>query len=77
MLVLDGLVDLHQTIKLLHLQHYWLGYRLKNDRMISVCFQYKPFSITVIQVNAPTTNAKDAEVEWFYDELQDLLKLIH
>ena len=41
--------------------------------MISVCFQGKPFSITVIQVYAPTTNAKEAEVEWFYDDLQDLL----
>ena len=43
--------------------------------MISVCFQGKPFSITVIQVCAPTTNAEEAEVEWFYDDLQDLLEL--
>ena len=43
--------------------------------MISVCFQYKPFSITVIQVNAPTTNAKEAKVERFYDNLQEFLKL--
>ena len=41
--------------------------------MISVCFQGKPFNITVIQVYAPTTNAEGAEVEWFYDDLQDLL----
>ena len=41
--------------------------------MISVGFQGKPFNITVIQVCAPTTNAKEAEVEWFYDDLQDLL----
>ena len=43
--------------------------------MISVCFQGKPFSITVIQVCAPTTNAEEAEVEWFYDDLQNLLEL--
>ena len=43
--------------------------------MISVCFQGKPFNITVIQVYAPTANAKEAEVEWFYDDLQDLLEL--
>ena len=43
--------------------------------MISVRFQGKPFNITVIQVYAPTTNAKEAEVQWFYDDLQDLLEL--
>ena len=43
--------------------------------MISVCLQGKPFNITVIQVYAPTTNAKEAEVEWFCDDLQDLLEL--
>ena len=43
--------------------------------MISVHFQGKPFNITVIQVYAPTTNAKEAEVEWFYEDLPDLLKL--
>ena len=43
--------------------------------MISVHFQGKPFNITVIQVYAPTTDAKEAEVEWFYEDLQDLLKL--
>ena len=46
-----------------------LGCNLKNDRMISVHFQGKPFSITVIQVYAPTTNAEEAEVEWFYEDL--------
>ena len=51
------------------------GCSFKNDRMISVCFQGKPFSITVIQVCAPTTNAEEAEVEWFYDDLQNLLEL--
>ena len=43
--------------------------------MISVCFQGKPFNITVIQVYAPTRNAEEAEVEWFYEDLQDLLEL--
>ena len=47
----------------------------KNDRMISVRFQHKPFSITVMQVYAPTSNAEEAEVERFYEDLQDLLKL--
>jgi len=51
------------------------GYNLKNDRMISVCFQGKPFIITVIQVYALTTNAEEAEVEQFYEDLQDLLEL--
>ena len=52
-----------------------LGCNLKNDRMISVHFQGKPFSITVIQVYAPTSNAEEAEVERFYEDLQDLLEL--
>ena len=52
-----------------------LGCSLKNDRMISVCFQDKPFNITVIQVYAPTSNAEEAEVEWFYEDLQDLVEL--
>ena len=52
-----------------------LGCNLKNDRMISVRFQCKPFNITVIQVYAPTSNAEEAEVEWFYEDLQDLLEL--
>ena len=52
-----------------------LGCNLKNDRMISVCFQEKPFNITVIQVYAPTSNAEEAEVERFYEVLQDLLEL--
>ena len=51
------------------------GCNLKNDRIISVCFQGKPFSITVIQVYAPKINAEEAEVEWFYEDLQDLLEL--
>ena len=48
---------------------------LKNDRIISVRFQCKPFNITVIQVYAPTSNPEEAEVEWFYKDLQDLLEL--
>ena len=52
-----------------------LGCNLKNDRMISVHFQGKPFNITVIQVYAPTSKAEEAEVEWFYEDLQDLLEL--
>ena len=47
----------------------------KTDRMISVRFQGKPFNITGIQVYAPTSNAEEAEVEWFYEDLQDLLEL--
>ena len=53
------------------------GYNLKNDRMISVRFQNKPFNIMVMQVYAPTTNKEEAEVEWFYEDLQDLLELTH
>ena len=56
-------------------QNAVLGCSLKNDRMISVCFQGKPFTITVIQVYAPTSNAEETEVEWFYEDLQDLLEL--
>ena len=53
------------------IQNVVFGCNLKNDRMISVRFQGKPFNITVIQVYAPTSNAED-EVEWFYEDLQDL-----
>ena len=56
-------------------QNAVLGCNLKNNRMISVHFQGKPFNITVIQVYAPTSNAKEAEVEQFYEDLQDLLEL--
>ena len=52
-----------------------LGCSLKNNGMISVCFQGKPFNITVIQVYVPTSNAEEAEVEQFYEDLQDLLEL--
>ena len=47
----------------------------QNDKMISVCFQGKPFSVTAIQVYALTSKAEEAEVEWFCEDLQDLLEL--
>ena len=53
-----------------------LGCNLKNDRMISVRFEGKQFNSTVIQVYAPTSNAEEAEVEWYYEDLQHLLELI-
>ena len=56
-------------------QNAVLGCSLKNDRMISVRFQGKPFNITVIQAYAPTSNTEEAKVEWFYEDLQDLLEL--
>ena len=56
-------------------QNAVLGCNLKNDRMILVLFQGKPFNITVIQVYAPTTDAKEAEVDQFYEDLQDLLEV--
>ena len=52
-----------------------LGWKLKNDRMISVHFKGKPFNIMVIQVYTPTSNAEEAEVKWSYEDLQDLLEL--
>ena len=56
-------------------QNVVLGCNLKNDRMISVYFQGKPFNITEIQAYAPTSNAEETEVEWFYEDLQELLEL--
>ena len=56
-------------------QNAVLGCNLKNNRMISVRFQGKPFNITVIQVHAPTRNAEEDELERFYEDLQDLLEL--
>ena len=52
-----------------------LGCNLKNDKNDFCLFQGKPFNITVIQVYAPTSDAEEAEVEWFYEDLQDLLEL--
>ena len=57
-------------------QNAVLGFNLKNNRMISVLSQGKPFNIIVIQVCAPSNNAEEAEVERFYEDLQDLLELI-
>ena len=57
------------------IQNAVLGCSLKNDRMISIRFQGKPFNITVIQVYVPTSNAEETEVERFYEDLQDLLEL--
>ena len=56
-------------------QNAVLGYSLTNDRMISVCFQGKAFSITVIQVYTPTSNVEEADVERFYEDIQDLIEL--
>ena len=66
--------DLFQSRK--RVQNAILGCSLKNNRMISVCFQGKPFNITVIQVYASTSNAEEVEVEQFYGHLEDLLELI-
>ena len=62
------------TIVNKRVQNAVLGCNLKNDRMISVNFQGNPFNITVIQIYAPTSNAEEVEVEWFYEDLQDLLE---
>ena len=67
-------------VELIVNKRFWnavLGYNLKNDRMIPVRFQGKTFNITVIQVYAPISNAVEVEVEWFYEDLQDLLELTH
>ena len=56
-------------------QNAVLGCNLKNDRMTSICFQGKPFNITIIQAYVPTSKAEEAEVERFYEDLQDLLEL--
>ena len=56
-------------------QNAVLGCNLENDRMISVCLQGKPFNITVIQIYAPASNSEEAEVEQFYEDLQDFLEL--
>ena len=56
-------------------QNAVLGSNFKNDRMISVCLQGKPFNITIIQVYAPASNTEEAEVEQFYEDLEDLVEL--
>ena len=70
---LEEMEQLSQSTKELEMQH-WDAIS-KNNRMVSVHFQGKPFSIMVIQVYALTSNAEKAEVEWFYENLQDLLEL--
>ena len=60
---------------IVRVQNAVLGCSLKSDRMISVRFQGKLFNITIIQVYVPASNAEEAEVEWFYEDLQDLLEL--
>ena len=69
------LEEMEQPSESTRVQNAVLGCNTKNDRMISVHFQGKPFNITVIQVSAPTSNTEEAEVEWFYEDLQDLLEL--
>ena len=71
----NALEEMEQPSQSTRVQNAVLGCNLKNDRMILVHFQGKPFNITVIQVYAPTCNAEDAEVEWFYEDLQDFLEL--
>ena len=71
----NPLEEMEQPSQSTRLQNTVLGRNLKNDRKISVRFQGKPFNITVIQVYAPTSNAEEAEVEWFQEDLQDLLEL--
>ena len=73
--VKNPLGEIEQPSQSTRVQNAVHGYNLKNDRMISVRFQGKPFNITVIQVYAPTSNTEEAEVERFYEDLQDLLEL--
>ena len=56
-------------------QNAVLRCNLRNDRMISVCFQGKPFNVTIIQIYSPTTDAKEAEVDQLYEDLQHILEL--
>ena len=71
----NPLEEMEQPLQSTRVQKAVLGCNLKNDRMISVHFQGKPFSITVIQVYAPTSKAEEAEVEQFYEDLHDLLEI--
>ena len=72
---LPTVVEMEQPSESIRVPNAVLGCNLKNDRMIAVRFQGKPFSVTVIQVYALTSNAEEAEVEQFYEDLQDLLEL--
>ena len=71
----NPLEEMKQPSQSTRVQNKVLGCSLENDRMISVHFQGKPFNITVIQVYALTSNAEEAEVEWFSEDLQDLLEI--
>ena len=71
----NPLEEMEQLSQSTRVQNAVLGCNLKNDRITSVRFQGKPFNITVIQVYALTSNAEEAEVEWFYENPQDLLEL--
>ena len=71
----NPLEEMEQPSWSTRVQNAVLGCNLKNDRMISVRFQGKPFNIMVIQVQDPTGNAEEVEVEQFYEDLQDLLEL--
>ena len=69
----EVVVRVKANSKLIKTQNAVAGCNLKNYRMISVRFKGKPFNITVIQVYALTSNAEEAEIDWFYEDLQDLL----
>ena len=71
----NPLEEMEQPSWSTRVQNAVLGYNLKNTRKTSISFQGKPFNITVIQVYALTSNAEEAKVEWFYEDLQDLLEL--
>ena len=71
----NPLEEMEQPSQTTRVQNAVLGCNLKNDRIISVRFQGKPFNIAIIQVYAPTSNAEEAEVEQFYEDLPDLLEL--
>ena len=71
----NPLQEMEQPLESTRVQKLVLGCNLKYNKMISVCFQGKQFNITVIQVYAPVTHAMEAEVEQFYEDLQDLLEL--
>ena len=71
----NPLEDMQEQSQSTRVQNAVLGCNLKNDRMISICFQSKPFNITVIQDYVLTNDGEEAKVEWFYEDLQDLLEL--
>ena len=72
---LPTVVEMEQPSELIRVPNAVFGCNPQNDRMMAVHFQGKPFNVTVIQVYALTSNAEEAEGEWFYEDLQDLLEL--